>query len=264
MTIFFWLSSSGVEYLWQKWDKKYNHKWEKRHEGMLSPGGIWKKVHAGFYIQDSIDQKEEVILNLVYWLGRKGLENTDIRKLFSKADETGMSEYPGPMLLLAKLGSDFNPEKLWPLNEDEKDTTNKKDIFYIDDDKKILWFWSYLCRTGKAPLPCNFNNKFGWLIEAPDKISAACWELTFLVAHGLRPHICDNCQKGVVIKGKKCSRCKGKRQHSPESRFRNLLAQYVRRGKITRQQRMEIKEVLSKKSLFWAKRELDRFLGKLD
>lgn len=253
MTIYFWLSTTGVEYIWRKWDLKTTHKWEGRNKENLSPGGKWEKHPAGFYLQSAIDKNVETIMNLITWFGRKGSKNIDIRKLFSMAEETEMVKYPGPMLTLANLCSGFNPETLWPL---------KKNELLPDDDLKIFWFWSHLCRVDTVPLPCSFNYKFGWLVKTPDEVSAACWELAFLVSHGLRPRICENCQKGLIVKGNKCHRCKGKRQHTPESRLRNLLAQYVRRGKITDRQRTEIKSVLKRDGLFIAKRELEKVLGR--
>lgn len=244
----FWLSNTGMEYIWEKSEKKNYRKSKKIHHSM-SPGGRWKKVSAGYYIRESLNCEIEIINRMVSSLKKEGKKRIDVRNLFADLDSSELAEYPGHLLTVANLGADYNPQILWPIKKDN------------DKYNGMLQLWAYLCKT--VPLPCALKGRYGLLLQAQDCVTAACWELSLFTAFGMRPKVCSFCETNIVIKGEKCPDCQGrKRPITARTRFLNRLAQYKKRGKITSEQRDLLKRILNNDGLDVAMLKLEKVLRK--
>ncbi len=96
--------------------------------------------------------------------------------------------------------------------------------------------------------------QMGWLVCAPDVLAAACWELVFIVMHGIAVAYCSNC--GGLYRGSKsvCPTCGSRRRtRTDRGKLLDLLAHWEKRGKITPEERARVKAILDNQGLQTAK-----------
>ncbi|MGB9793003.1 MAG: hypothetical protein ACPLTR_10580, partial [Thermacetogeniaceae bacterium] len=118
-------------------------------------------------------------------------------------------------------------------------------------------------RQADFVLPWGDGKQVGWLVSAPDELTAACWELVLMVMHGVKLNLCKNC--GSLYRGRACRACRErrKRRRTPteRSRFLNLLAQDARRGKITPVERESLKRILDEQGVKAARKAREELIS---
>jgi hypothetical protein len=223
---------------------------------MECPGGSWKKVETGHFLRRAL-REDTVIKDFVKSVlgGNRGVS---VRRLFTAGMGGEWGRYPNHALLLADLGADWGPEV--PADVEGSELPR-------------LWGWLLRGRALVCPSGTGKGRRVGWLVSAPDEVTAAAWEAALMVAYNLWEVKASRCLLcGEVYVGRKsvCSDCKSKRPSKPPTerrRFLNLLAKWVERGKITPEQRDDLKTILQKRGLVAAKKAREEILrqgGKSD
>lgn len=162
-----------------------------------------------------------ILLEAAFWL----TNDDDYRRLYAAKDDE-LAQNPNALRLFFELAAETDPEA-WQ-------TVEKTPLFRFAA-------WLRKGQTNGLVLPYPLRGRFGWLAEVPDETTAAAWELALMVVHNVRRmHRCSDCGRVFCGRQRLCLKCKkpvAKKQPTERSRFLNLLAQWVKRGKITHEQR---------------------------
>lgn len=203
----------------------------------------WRRVQTGHFLC-----RTEELKGVARLLQSSG----SMRRALRELEKDGFCEDLGAGLTLVGLGSEF--PHLW------------KDSGVAGAE--FLTLCAYLKRA-EFVLPWRKSNQLGWLIVSPDEQTAAAWELALMCVHNVGGvMVCQHC--GGLFRGKagakKCQSCKAnkpkrKRRPTPRSRFLNLLAQDVKRGRLTDEERKEIKAILEERGLAAAEGVLQETLS---
>lgn len=247
--VVFWFGVKGAEAVWQPWSEKRKTLWKEKYPEEICPAGSWQRVETGHFLCRA--GKDAGLAEIARLLrSKKGM-----RQALRGLEKDGFCEYLGAGLTLVGLGSEF--PTMWKEHGVE--------------GAEFLTLCAYLKRA-EFVLPWRKANGLGWLVACPDESTAAAWELALMCVHNVGGVVaCQQCGglfRSIEAKAKPrlCQACKTnkpkrKRVPTERSRFLNLLAQKVKRGMLTDEERKEIKVVLEERGLAAAGEALQEILS---
>lgn len=225
--------------------------------------GVWKRRYPGYFLSRALQNSRPEsawLKQLVTHLWepntlRKGLASLEMFGLYDNVEQVLLvarlaCSLPGdgPQRAATLWAQGFSLESEGPQGEEcgaERESPQEGVC------KELFFPLAVYLKQADFVLPWGSGKQIGWLVSAPDELTAACWELVLMTMHGIKVKLCRRC--GSLYRGRACAACKerGKKKRTPteRSRFLNLLAQDVRRGKITPVERERIKGILQERGL---------------
>lgn len=246
--VIFWFGVKGSEAVWQPWPEERKTLWKEKYPEEICPAGSWRRVETGYFLCRA--GKDAGLVEIARLLN----SHRGLRRALRELERGGLSEVLGAGLTLVGLGAEY--PTMW------------KD--HGVQDAEFLTLCAYLKRA-EFVLPWRKANGMGWLVACPDEATAAAWELALMCIHNVGGVVaCQQCgglfrNTDTKAKPKLCQPCKSnkpkrKRVPTERSRFLNLLAQKVKRGELTVEQRKSLKAVLEERGLTAAREALQEIL----